>query len=57
LAQNRDPARWWNAGQLEHVAGMYVISDSPLTGDEWIKQTGATVVEGEATVPHRTIFA
>jgi hypothetical protein len=36
---------------------MYVISDTPLTGDEWIKQTGATVVEGEATVPHRTIFA
>jgi hypothetical protein len=57
LAQNRDPARWRNAWQLEHVAGMYVISDTPLTGDEWIKQTGATVVEGEATVPHRMIFA
>jgi len=28
-----------------------------MTEYEWIKQTGATVIEGEATVRHRTIFA
>jgi hypothetical protein len=55
--QNRDPARWRDAWQLEHVVGKYVISDTPLTADEWIKQTGATLIVGEATVPLRTIFA
>jgi hypothetical protein len=47
--KNRDPARWRDAWQLEHVTGKYVISDKPLTGDERIKQTGATVIDGEAT--------
>jgi hypothetical protein len=27
-----------------------------LTEEEWIKQTGATVIEGEATMPLRMIF-
>jgi hypothetical protein len=47
--KNRDPARWSDAWQLEHVTGKYVISGKPLTEDEWIEQTGATVIEGEAT--------
>jgi hypothetical protein len=34
-----------------------VISGTLMTEYEWIKQTGATVIEGEATVRHRTIFA
>ena len=55
--KNRNPAQWRDAWQLEHITGKYVISDRPLTEDEWIKQTGATVIEGEATVRHRTIFA
>jgi hypothetical protein len=42
--KNRDPARWRDAWQLEHVTGKYVISDKPLTEDEWIKARGATVV-------------
>ena len=46
--KNRDPARWRDAWQLEHVTGKYVISDKPLTEAEWIKQTGATVIDGEA---------
>ena len=40
-----------------NVAGKYVISGTLMTEYEWIKQTGATVIEGEATVRHRTIFA
>jgi hypothetical protein len=55
--KNRNPAQWRDAWQLEHITGKYVISDRLLTEDEWIKQTGATVIEGEATVQHRTIFA
>ena len=52
--KNRDPARWRDAWQLEHVTGKYVISDKPLTEAEWIKQTGATVIDGEATVARPT---
>jgi hypothetical protein len=49
LLKNRDPARWRDAWQLEHVIGKYVISHKPLTEAKWIKQIGATVIEGEAT--------
>jgi hypothetical protein len=30
------------------VTGKYVIADRPLTEEEWIKQTGATVIDGDA---------
>jgi hypothetical protein len=32
------------------------MSGTVLTEEEWIKQTGATVIEGEATMPLRMIF-
>jgi hypothetical protein len=48
--KNRDPTHWRDAWQLEHVTGKYVISDKPISTEaEWIKQTGATVIDGEAT--------
>jgi hypothetical protein len=36
--------------ELEHVAGKYVIPGTLLTEDEWIKQTGATVIEGDDNI-------
>jgi hypothetical protein len=45
--KNRDPARWRDAWQLEHITGKYVVSDKTLTEDEWIKARGADVIEGE----------
>jgi hypothetical protein len=48
--KNRDPAHWRDAWQLEHVTGKYVISDKPLTEDQWIKARGATVVDGDAAI-------
>jgi hypothetical protein len=45
--KNRDPARWRDAWQLEHVTGKYVVSDRTLTEDEWIRERGADVIEGE----------
>jgi len=48
-AKNRDPEHWRDAWQLEHVTGKYVISDKPMTEEQWIKERGATVVDGEAT--------
>jgi hypothetical protein len=43
--KNRDPAHWRDAWQMEHVTGKYVIADRPLTEDEWIRQTGGTVID------------
>jgi hypothetical protein len=36
--KNRDPAHWCDAWQLEHVTGKYVISDKPMTEEQWIKE-------------------
>ena len=33
---------------MEHVTGKYIISDRPMTEEEWIRER-ATVVDGEAT--------
>jgi hypothetical protein len=45
--KNRDPGKWRDAWQLEHVTGKYVVSDKTLTEDEWIAARGADVIEGE----------
>ena len=42
--KNRDPAHWRDAWQLEHVLGKYIISDRPMTEDEWIRER-ATVID------------
>jgi hypothetical protein len=42
--KNRDPAHWRDAWQLEHVTGKYVISDKPMTEEQWIRER-ATVVD------------
>jgi hypothetical protein len=48
--KNRDPARWRDAWQLEHISGKYIISDKPLTEEEWIRERGATVLDGADAV-------
>jgi hypothetical protein len=45
--KNRNPTQWRDAWQLEHVTGKYVVSDKTLTEDEWIKERGADVIDGE----------
>jgi hypothetical protein len=46
--KNRDPARWRDAWQIEHSIGKYIISDKPMTEEQWIGER-ATVIDGEAT--------
>jgi hypothetical protein len=46
--KNRDPAHWRDAWQIEHVTGKYIISDKPLTEEQWIRER-ATLIEAEAT--------
>jgi hypothetical protein len=50
--KNRDPANWRDAWQIEHSVGKYIISDKPMTQEEWIKQR-ALVLDAEATLPPR----
>jgi hypothetical protein len=45
--KNRNPAQWRDAWQLEHVTGRYVVSETTLTEEQWIKERGADVIEGE----------
>ena len=41
--KNRDPQHWRDSQQLEHVLGKYIISDQPMTEEEWAKER-ATVI-------------
>ena len=35
--KNRDPEHWRDSQQLEHVLGKYIISDKPMTEEEWLE--------------------
>jgi hypothetical protein len=47
--KNRDPAHWRDAWHLEHITGEYIISDKPMTPEQWIKER-AVVVDGDDAV-------
>jgi hypothetical protein len=47
--KNRDPVHWRDAWQLEHVTGKYIISDKPMSKEQWIKER-AVVVDGDDAV-------
>ena len=49
--KNRDPAHWRDAWQMEHVLGKYIISDRPMTEEEWIRERGATVIDATPEPP------
>jgi hypothetical protein len=33
--KNRDPAHWRDAWQVEHTFGKYIMSDKPMTEEQW----------------------
>ena len=41
--KNRDPAHWRDAWQMEHVTGKYIISDRPMTEEEWIRERAVVI--------------
>jgi hypothetical protein len=45
--KNRDPDRWRDVQNVEHVLGKYIISDKPMTLEEWASAR-ATVIEETA---------
>ena len=42
--KNRKPSEWRDVQQMEHVLGKYIISDRPMTAEEWIRER-ATVID------------
>jgi hypothetical protein len=44
--KNRDPQHWRDSQQLEHVLGRYLISDKPMTEEEWARER-ATVIDDQ----------
>jgi hypothetical protein len=45
--KNRNPSHWRDAWQMEHVTGKYIISDRPMTEEEWIRER-AVVIDADA---------
>jgi hypothetical protein len=41
--KNRDPERWRDVQNVEHVLGKYIISDRPMTAEQWAAER-ATVI-------------
>jgi len=37
--KNRDPENWRDVQNVDHVLGKYIISDRPMTEEEWARAT------------------
>jgi hypothetical protein len=42
--KNRDPAHWRDAWQIDHNLGKYIISDRPMTEEQWTRER-ATLID------------
>ena len=43
--KNRDPERWRDVQNVEHVMGKYIISDKPMTVEQWAAERATVVNE------------
>jgi hypothetical protein len=43
--KNRDPDRWRDVQNVEHVLGKYIISDHPMTVEQWAAERATVVNE------------
>jgi hypothetical protein len=41
--KNRDPDRWRDVQNVEHVLGKYIITDKPMTAEQWAAER-ATII-------------
>ena len=46
---DRDPQHWRDSQQLEHVLGKYIISDHPMTEEQWARERAT--VDAEPVAP------
>jgi hypothetical protein len=50
--KNRDPEHWRDTQQTEHVLGKYIISDKPMTEEQWARERATVIdVEPEQNLP------
>jgi hypothetical protein len=43
--KNRDPEHWRDVQNVEHVMGKYLISDKPMTLEEWASARATVINE------------
>jgi hypothetical protein len=43
--KNRDPERWRDVQNVEHVLGKYIISDKPMTVEQWAEERATVINE------------
>jgi hypothetical protein len=43
--KNRDPDRWRDVQNVEHVMGKYLISDHPMTIEQWAAERATVINE------------
>jgi hypothetical protein len=43
--KNRDPQHWRDSQQLEHVLGKYLISDKPMSEEDWARERADVIDE------------
>jgi hypothetical protein len=41
--KNRDPTHWRDAWQMEHMLGKYILSETPMSEEQWIKERASTI--------------
>jgi hypothetical protein len=51
--KNRDPPHRRDSQQLEHVLGKYIISDTPMTEEQWAKERADVIDEQTNNDPAR----
>ena len=42
--KNRDPDNWRDVQNVDHVLGKYIISDRPMTEEQWAAER-ATIID------------
>jgi hypothetical protein len=42
--KNRDPENWRDVQNVDHVLGKYIISDRPMTQEQWAAER-ATIID------------
>ena len=43
MLKSRDPVRWRDAWQIEGAIGRYIISDRPMTKEEWVRERAVMI--------------
>jgi hypothetical protein len=45
--KNRDPEHWRDVQNVTHVLGKYIISDKPMTEEEWARERATIEITPE----------